>query len=331
MKMKKIAIIGSGSWGVALACHLARCGNEIKLWSFNEEEKRLINEERKCKFLPKVTIPDNIICSNNFEEVIQDSEFILHVTPSKFTRDTFKQYKQYVGDKPVIICSKGFEKETLKTLDEVILDELPTAKVGALSGPSHAEEVSIAIPTVLVIASEHKEILEMIQNIFMCAEMRIYTSDDIKGVELGGALKNIIAFCAGVAAGIGLGDNTFAALITRGLGELTRLGVVLGGEKETFYGLSGLGDLIVTCLSEHSRNRKAGKLIGQGKTLEETKKEVGMVIESVDNIEVAYELGKRNNVYMPIVETVYKVLYENLDPRKAVNNLMTREKKSEID
>ena len=170
----------------------------------------------------------------------------------------------------------------------------------------------------------------MIQDTFMCAEMRIYTSDDIKGVELGGALKNIIAFCAGVAAGIGLGDNTFAALITRGLGELTRLGVALGGEKETFYGLSGLGDLIVTCLSEHSRNRKAGKLIGQGKSLEETKKEVGMVIESIDNIEVAYELGKRNNVYMPIVETVYKVLYENLDPSEAVKELMTREKKSEI-
>ena len=328
--MKKIAIIGSGSWGVALACHLARCGNEIKIWSFSEEEKRLINEEKKCKFLPKVIIPDNVICSNNFEEVIRDSEFILHVTPSKFTRDTFKQYKQYVGDKPVIICSKGFEKETLKTLDEVILDELPTAKVGALSGPSHAEEVSIAIPTVLVIASKHKEILKMIQDTFMCAEMRIYTSNDIKGVELGGALKNIIAFCAGVAAGIGLGDNTFAALITRGLGELTRLGVALGGEKETFYGLSGLGDLIVTCLSQHSRNRKAGKLIGQGKTLEEAKKEVGMVIESIDNIEVAYELGKRNNVYMPIVETVYKVLYENLDPREAVKELMTREKKSEI-
>ncbi len=329
MKVKKIAIIGSGSWGVALACHLARCGNKIKIWSFDEEEKRLINEEKKCKFLPKIVIPDNIICSNNFEEVIKDSEFILHVTPSKFTRDTFKQYKQYVGDKPVIICSKGFEKETLKTLDEVILDELPTAKVGALSGPSHAEEVSIAIPTVLVIASRHKEILEMIQDTFMCSEMRIYTSNDIKGVELGGALKNIIAFCAGVAAGIGLGDNTFAALVTRGLGELTRLGVALGGEKETFYGLSGLGDLIVTCLSEHSRNRKAGKLIGQGKTLEEAKKEVGMVIESIDNIEVAYELGKRNNVYMPIVETVYQVLYENLDPKQAVNNLMTRDKKSE--
>lgn len=327
--MKKIAIIGSGSWGVALATHLARCGNEVKIWSFSEEEKEQINKERKCKFLPGLVIHENITCSTSFEEVIQGAEFILHVTPSKFTRDTFKQYKQYVGDKPVIICSKGFEKESLKTLDEVILEELSTAKVGVLSGPSHAEEVSIAIPTVLVIASKHDEILTMIQNSFMCNEMRIYTSKDVKGVELGGALKNIIAFCAGVAAGIGLGDNTFAALITRGLNELTRLGVELGGEKETFYGLSGLGDLIVTCLSEHSRNRKAGKLIGQGKSLEETKKEVGMVIESIDNIEVAYQLCKIHKIDMPIVEAVYQVIYENLDPQEAVKKLMTRNKKSE--
>ena len=327
--MKNIAIIGSGSWGIALATHLSRNGNKIKVWSFDEEEKNLINNEKKCKFLPNLVLPDNIFCSNDFEEVIKDAEFILHVTPSKFTRDTFKQYKQYVGTKPVIICSKGFEKDTLKTLDEVMKEELPGVKIGVLSGPSHAEEVSIAVPTVLVIASEHKEILELIQNTFMCTEMRIYTSDDVKGVELGGALKNIIAFCAGVAAGIGLGDNTFAALITRGLGELTRLGVELGGRKDTFYGLSGLGDLIVTCLSEHSRNRKAGKLIGQGKTLEETKKEVGMVIESIDNIEVAYELCKIHNVDMPIVESVYQVIYGKLDPKTAVNNLMTRAKKAE--
>ena len=327
--MKNIAVIGSGSWGMALAIHLARCGNNIKVWSFLDEEKDLINNERKCKFLPNIEIPDNIICSTDFEEVIKDTEFILHVTPSKFTRDIFKQYKEFVGNKPVIICSKGFEKESLNTLDEVIKEEMPDVRLGVLSGPSHAEEVSIAIPTVLVIASEDKEILEMVQETFMCPEMRIYTSSDVKGVELGGALKNIIAFCAGVASGIGLGDNTFAALVTRGLGELTRLGVALGGEKDTFYGLSGLGDLIVTCLSEHSRNRKAGKLIGQGKTLEEAKKEVGMVIESIDNIEVAYELGRKNNVYMPIVEMVYKVIYEQLDPREAVKNLMTRDRKSE--
>ena len=310
-----IAIIGSGSWGVALAVHLANVGNNVKIWSFMEEERDLINNERKCKFLPGVELPENIMCSTDFGEVIKDSKMILHVTPSKFTRSTFKQYKEYVGNKPIIICSKGFEKETLETLDEVILEEMPTAKVAALSGPSHAEEVSIAIPTALVIASKHQNILKMVQDAFMSEKMRIYTSNDVKGVELGGALKNIIAFCSGAAAGIGLGDNSFAALITRGLKEIVRLG--------------GLGDLIVTCLSEHSRNRKAGYLIGQGKSLEETKKEVGMVIESIDNIDVAYELGKLHNIEMPIVETVYRVLYESLDPQEAVKDLMTRDKKME--
>ena len=327
--MKKIAIIGSGSWGVALATYLANVGNQVKIWSFSEEERDLINNEKKCKFLPDLIIPDNIYCSTSYEEVIKDTEFILHVTPSKFTRSTFKQYKQYVGEKPVIICSKGFEKETLKTLDEVIEEELPNVKVGVLSGPSHAEEVSIGVPTALVMASKYNEVLDMLQETFMSEKMRIYTSNDVKGVELGGALKNIIAFCAGVAAGIGLGDNSFAALITRGLKEISRLGIKLGGELETFYGLSGLGDLIVTCLSEHSRNRKAGKLIGQGKTLEETKKEVGMVIESIDNIDVAYQLGKINNIEMPIVNAVYEVLYNKLEPQEAVKNLMTRNKKME--
>ena len=327
--MRKIAIIGSGSWGVALAVHLASIGNEVKIWSFLEEERDIINNEKKCKFLPGLDLPEGIYCSTNFEEVIKDAELILHVTPSKFTRSTFKQYKQYVGKTPIIICGKGFEKETLETLDEVILEEMPEAKVGVLSGPSHTEEVSRAIPTALVVASKHQSILKLVQDVFMSEKMRVYTSNDVKGVELGGALKNIIAFCAGVAAGIGLGDNSFAALITRGLKEISRLGVELGGKEETFYGLSGLGDLIVTCLSEHSRNRKAGMLIGQGKSLEETKKEVGMVIESIDNIEVAYELGKIHNIEMPIVETVYKVLYENLNPQEAVKNLMTRDKKME--
>lgn len=327
--MKKIAIIGSGSWGVALATYLANVGNQVKIWSFSEEERDLINNEKKCKFLPDLIIPDNIYCSASYEEVIKDTEFILHVTPSKFTRSTFKQYKQYVGEKPVIICSKGFEKETLKTLDEVIEEELPNVKVGVLSGPSHAEEVSIGVPTALVMASKYNEVLDMLQETFMSEKMRIYTSNDVKGVELGGALKNIIAFCAGVAAGIGLGDNSFAALITRGLKEISRLGIKLGGELETFYGLSGLGDLIVTCLSEHSRNRKAGKLIGQGKNLEETKKEVGMTIESIDNIEVAHELGKLHNIEMPIVEAVYGILYKGLKPEDAVDMLMNRSKKSE--
>lgn len=324
-----IAIIGSGSWGVALAVHLASVGHNVKIWSFMEEERDIINNEKRCKFLPGLVLPENISCSTDFEEVIKETELILHVTPSKFTRSTFKQYKQYVENRPIIICGKGFEKETLETLDEVILEEMPEAKIGVLSGPSHAEEVSVAIPTALVIASKHQSILKKVQDTFMSDKMRIYTSSDVKGVELGGALKNIIAFCSGVAAGIGLGDNSFAALITRGLKEISRLGVELGGKEETFYGLSGLGDLIVTCLSEHSRNRKAGKLIGQGMSLEDTKKEVGMVIESIDNIEVAYELGKLHNIEMPIVETVYKVLYEKLDPKEAVKNLMTRDKKME--
>ena len=328
--MNNIAIIGSGSWGVALATHLANMGHSVKIWSFLEEERDLINNEKKCKFLPNLTLPEGIICSTNFKEVIEGADFILHVTPSKFTRDTFRQYKEYVGNIPIIICSKGFEKESMKTLDEVISEELPEARVGVLSGPSHAEEVSIAIPTVLVMASKDKEVRELVQDAFMCSHMRVYTSEDVKGVELGGALKNIIAFCAGVAAGVGFGDNTFAALITRGLGEISRLGVALGGQKDTFFGLSGLGDLIVTCLSEHSRNRRAGKLIGQGKTLEEAKKEVGMVIESIDNIDVAYALSKKYNIEVPIINTAYDVIYNKLDAKTAVNELMTREKKMEI-
>lgn len=327
--MKNIAIIGCGSWGVALAIHLAKLGNNIKMWSFSEEEKNLINNEKKCKFLPNVEIPEGIQATTSFKEAIEGTDFIIHVTPSKFTRDTVKQYKEYVKEQPIVICSKGFEKSTMLTLDEVVQEEIPNAKIAVLSGPSHAEEVSVAVPTVLVVASKYDFVLKLVQDTFMSSKMRIYTSRDVKGVELGGALKNIIAFCAGVAAGIGLGDNTFAALITRGLAELSRLGVALGGQKETLYGLSGLGDLIVTCLSEHSRNRRAGKLIGQGKSLEETKKEVGMTIESIDNIEVAHELGKLHNIEMPIVESVYGILYKGLTPEEAVNSLMNRTKKSE--
>ena len=327
--MKTIAVIGSGSWGVTLSIHLAKLGNKIKLWSFAEDERDLINGEHKCKFLPNVDLPDGIECSNSYEEVIKDSDFIVHVTPSKFTRNIVKEYKQYVTNQPIVICSKGFEQSTLMTLDEVIKEEIPNAKIAVLSGPSHAEEVSIAIPTVLVVASEYDSVLKLVQDTFMSDKMRIYTSRDVKGVELGGALKNIIAFCAGVAAGMGLGDNTFAALITRGLSELARLGVSLGGQKDTFYGLSGLGDLIVTCLSDHSRNRRAGKLIGQGKTIEETRQEVGMTIESLDNIVVAHELGKIHNIEMPIVEAVYGILYNGLKPEEAVNALMNRAKKDE--
>ena len=239
--MKNIAIIGSGSWGTALAIHLASNGHNVKIWSFNEEEKDLINNEKKCKFLPGVKIIDNIKCSTDIKEVVDGVDFILHVTPSKFTRETFVKYKEYVGNKPVIICSKGFEKESLKTLDEVILSEKPDARIGVLTGPSHAEEVAIAIPTVLVIASHDKEILSLIQDTFMSEKMRVYTSDDVKGVELGGALKNIMAFCAGVSAGIGLGDNSFAALVTRGLGEISRLGIKLRRKKRNILWIKWFG------------------------------------------------------------------------------------------
>lgn len=327
--MKNIAIIGSGSWGVALGIHLAKLGNNIKIWSFMQEEADLINNEKKCKFLPDVTLPEGIYCTTSYEEAIKESEIILHVTPSKFTRNTIKEYKQYVTNQIVVICTKGFEKDTFSSLDEVFMQEIPNVKLAVLSGPSHAEEVSKAVPTAMVIASEDEKIAEYLRDIFMNENLRVYTSKDVKGVELGGALKNIIAFCAGVAAGIGLGDNSFAALITRGLCEISRLGVALGGKNETFYGLTGLGDLIVTCLSEHSRNRTAGKLMGEGKTLEEAREQIGMVIEGVDNIEVAYELAKRYNVDMPIVNAVYDMLYNNLSPKEGVIRLMTRDKKQE--
>ncbi len=327
--MKKISIVGSGSWGVALGIYLAGQGHEVKIWSFSEEERDLINNEKKCKFLPKAVIPDGVYCSTDMKEVLEGTELILHVTPSKFTRNVIQQYKPFIKDQGVIICSKGFEADTLKTLDDVAREELPNTKIGVLSGPSHAEEVSVLIPTALVVASEDKALSDMVVDIFKSDKMRMYTSKDVKGVELGGALKNIIAFCAGVAAGLGLGDNTFAALLTRGLVELSRLGVALGGNKDTFYGLTGLGDLIVTCGSMHSRNRRAGMLIGQGKTIEETRKEVGMTIESIDNIEVAYKLAKIHNIEVPIINTVYRVLYDNLDPREAVTMLMTRDLKEE--
>ena len=327
--MKRISIIGSGSWGSALAIHAANLGHEVKLWSFSEEEKDLINNEHKCKFLPKATMPENIKCTTDIKEAVEGSDMILHVTPSKFTRETIKKYKMHVKEQPIIICSKGFEASTLYTLNEVVHEELPNAKIGVLTGPSHAEEVSLGIPTAIVIASQNIEVQYLIQDTFMNEKMRIYTSSDVKGAELGGALKNIIAFCAGIIAELNMGDNTFAALITRGLTEISRLGVAMGGNHNTFYGLSGLGDLIVTCLSEHSRNRKAGRCIGRGLTIDETKKEVGMTIESIDNIEVAHKLAKKYNIDMPIVNTVYDVLYNGLRPKEAVTMLMTREKKCE--
>lgn len=329
--MKTIAIIGSGSWGSSLAIHLANLGNKVKIWTFSEQELNLINNERKCMFLPEAVMNENITATMEYSEAIEGSDFILHVTPSKFTRENVKKYKKFITNQPVLMCSKGFEKDSLYTLDEVLEEEIPGVKIGALSGPSHAEEVFKGVPTALVCASKYKDVRELVRDTFMSETVRVYTSEDVRGVELGGALKNIIAFCAGVSAALNLGDNSFAALITRGLVEMSRLGVKMGGQKDTFYGLTGLGDLVVTCSSQHSRNRKAGFLIGSGKTLEETRKEVGMTIESVDNIDVAYELAKKYNVEMPIVDTVYNVLYNNLDPKLAIKQLMTRPAKEEME
>ncbi len=317
--------VGEQQYGI----HAANLGNEVTMWAHSDEEYRQINENRKTKYLPNAIIPETIKCTKSLEEAIKNSELIFHVTPSKYTRETMKKYKQYITNQPVIICSKGFEASTLYTLSEVATDEMPNAKIGVFSGPSHAEEVSVGIPTAIVIASKYIDVLYNVQDALMDENLRIYTSTDVKGVELGGALKNIMAFCAGIAAELKLGDNTFAALITRGLTEISRLGVAMGGNHNTFYGLSGLGDLIVTCLSEHSRNRRAGKCIGRGLTVEETRKEIGMVVESFDNIEVTYKLSKKYNIEMPIVNTVYDILYNGLEPAKAVKLLMTREKKSE--
>ena len=223
--MKKIAIIGSGSWGAALGIYLANNGNKVSLWSFNEDEMKSINEDRKCIFLPKAVVPEGVVCSTNFEEVLDGAEIILHVTPSKFVRSTIKQYKDFVKENQMLVmCSKGFEAESNLTLDEVMKEELPGIRCGILSGPSHAEEVSLDTPTALVVASESDELKESVVEAFKSAKMRLYTSKDVRGVELGAALKNIIAFCAGISVGLELGDNTFAALATRGLVEIARLG-----------------------------------------------------------------------------------------------------------
>lgn len=326
---KNVAVIGSGSWGMALANHLAEMGNNVKVWSFTEEEKNLINNEHKCMFIKDMVLDNKIYCSNDVVEVVKDSDYIFHVTPSKVTRNVFKQYKDYVKNTPIVICSKGLENATLKTLDQVMLEELPNAKIAAFSGPSYATEVVKHIPTAIILASKHDEVLDDVSSLLMNNYMRIYKSRDVVGVEAGGALKNIIAFCAGICAELNLGTNAQAALITRGLAEITRLGEKMGADKETFFGLSGLGDLILTCSSDESRNRRAGRLIGKGKTIEETKKEIGMTIESIENIEVAKKLAEKYDVEMPIVNAAYDVLYNNLKPNDAVNKLMTREIKFE--
>jgi len=319
---KKIAVIGSGSWGVGISILLNNNGYDPYIWSFDENEAKNINEKRECIFLPGIKLDENIKCSTKFEDVIPDSKFILIVTPSKFFRSTIQKFKHLVKpEQHIVICSKGLEDGTLKTLAEVSEDELPLNKVGILSGPSHAEEVARNLPTTIVLCSKHDELIEDLQDIFMSPVFRVYTSKDVIGVEVGGAIKNIMALACGIAAGMGYGDNTFAALITRGLAEISRLGEKMGGERATFYGLTGLGDLIVTCLSQHSRNRRAGYLIGQGKTVDEAVKEVGMVVESITATQVAKKIIDKYDVETPIINAVYKVLLKEKMREKWLNSL----------
>lgn len=321
--MKKIAIIGSGTWGSALAIHLSKLGHNIKMWSFTNEELKDININRQCKFLNGVKFNENISATMNFEDAISGCDFILHVTPSKFFRDTIKKYKNLIDNKPVIICSKGFEENSLLTLGEVFEEETKSKNYGVLYGPSHAEELAIGVPTTLVIASKDSFIRDCISETFSNDNMKIFKTDDVIGTQIGGALKNIIAFASGITLSINnVGDNTISALLTRGLAEIANLGISMGARRETFYGLTGLGDIIATSMSKHSRNRQAGLLIGQGKSLDETKNEVGMIIESIDNINTAYLLGKKYNVEMPIVNSVYNILYNNLKPQDALVKLM---------
>lgn len=325
----KIAVIGSGGWGTAISILLAGKGNEVYLWSWIQEETDRLNRDRENKeFLPGVKLPDNIICTHDMAECIDGAEVVVTAAPSPATRKTASQMAEYIAPgQKIVNISKGLEGEL--RLSEVYKQEIPQADISVLSGPSHAEEVSRGIPTTVVVASETTQTAEFLQDVFMCSTFRVYTSDDIIGVELGGALKNVIALCAGISDGLGYGDNTKAALITRGVAEITRLGVAMGAKAATFSGLSGLGDLIVTGTSKLSRNHTAGELIGKGMSLKETLEKVHMVVEGVNTAGAAYNLSRKYGVETPIIEHAYKILFEGMDPREAVNLLMTRRKGAE--
>ena len=328
---EKIAVIGSGSWGVALAMLLNSNGHDVKIWSYSEEEARIINEDKKCKFLPNITIPEGLKCYTSLEETLEGTEIVLIVTPSNVIRTTMNNMLPFVKENQVfVLCSKGMEKETQRVYTEVIKEICPNNMVSALSGPSHAEEVSEGIPTAVVISSEDDVLSERLQTVFMNPRFRVYINDDLLGVEMGGSLKNIIALACGIANGLGYGDNTLAAVITRGTVEISRLGVEAGAKRQTFYGLTGVGDLFVTCSSKHSRNRRAGILIGQGKTVEEAVKEVGMVVEGINAVEGAYILAQKHSVSTPIINEMYDIIHNGKTPQEATKNLMSRGKKTEF-
>ena len=327
----KISIIGSGGWGTAVALLLAGKGYDVFLWSWIQEETDRLNLDRENKeFLPGVKFPDNITCTHDMAECVYNADLIITAAPSPATRTTAKQLAPFVQEGQVLVnISKGLEESTLSRLSEVYASEIPQPKIAVMSGPSHAEEVSRTLPTTNVAACGDLHTAKFVQDIFMDQNFRVYTSTDVMGVELGGSLKNVIALCAGISDGLGYGDNTKAALITRGLAEISRLGIAMGADARTFMGLSGVGDLIVTCTSMHSRNRRAGILLGQGKTLQEALDEVHMVVEGVNTASAAYQLSKKYNVEMPIVEEANNILYHGKNAREAVISLMTRDKKEE--
>lgn len=330
--MNKVAILGSGSWGIALARLLYNNGCEVTVWSALEDEITMLKENHEhVDKLPGVKLPEDMIFTASLEEAVNGKEVLVMAVPSPFVKSTSERVREFYKPGQVIVnVGKGIEGDTLLTLSEVIEREIPNSTVAVLSGPSHAEEVGHSIPTTIVVATKKKEVAMYLQKLFMSDVFRVYTSPDVKGVEIGAALKNVIALAAGIADGLGYGDNTKAALITRGMAEITRLGIAMGGRTETFYGLSGVGDLIVTCASMHSRNRRAGILLGQGKSLEEAQNEVKMVIEGANCAKAALALSKKYNVSMPIVEEVNKILYENKSAADAVNDLMLRDGKIEI-
>lgn len=325
--MSKVSIIGSGTWGMALSLLLNGKGHEVIVWSAIPAEVEMLRTKREHVNLPGIKIPEEIEITGDLEYAVKSGELLVMAVPSVFTRQTAAKMKSFVSDGQIIVnVAKGIEENTLMTLSEQIEQEIPQADVAVLSGPSHAEEVSRGIPTTCVVGANSKKTAEYIQNIFMRNNFRVYTSPDVLGIELGGSLKNVIALAAGIADGLGYGDNTKAALITRGLAEMTRLALKMGAKAETLSGLSGMGDLIVTCASMHSRNRRAGILIGQGKTMQEAMDEVHMVVEGVYSAKAAVALAHKYGVTMPISEAVNQVLFEGKTPSDAVKELMTRDK-----
>lgn len=328
--MKKICVLGSGSWGTALAAMLNKCGHEVSLWSRRQDAvDRIITDRENKQYLPGVVLDEDIFVTCDMEKALEGAKIIISAVPSKAVRETAAKYSKMLTGGIIVNVAKGIEQDSLLRLSEVIINEAPQCSVCMLSGPSHAEEVGKYLPTACVIASADEVAAKTIQNEFMNPYFRVYTNSDIAGVEYGAAFKNIIALAAGMSDGLGFGDNAKAALLTRGVVEIARLGVALGGKGDTFMGLSGIGDIIVTCTSMHSRNRRAGILLGKGYSLDDTLKEVKMVVEGVNTAKSAYQLAQKHGVSMPIVEEIYRVLFENKDARAAVIDLMMRKGKAE--